>query len=183
MNNRYSWLIKVIGGGVLAVVLTVCYFGSWDSKAEAKSGSLKERDVMPGAVFQVEVEGRWSGIFQTCSGIGSENEPIEQKIADKGGPGRVAKVPGRLRWHDITLTRGLTGDTKLWAWRQEVVVGKVAGARAKCTITLMNRDGKPAAVWELDSAWPINLTIGTQGGNNVVTEEVVITHEGVTRRQ
>jgi phage tail-like protein len=188
MNSRYSWPVKLVCGGLLAVVLSVCYLGSWDSKADAKSASgRREQDVMPGAFFQVEVEGRWSGIFKTCAGIGSENESAEAKTADKGekgGPtGSIMKVPGRLRWHDITLTRGLTGDTKLWSWRQEVVVGKVAGARQKCTITLMNQDGKAVAVWELANAWPINLTIGTKGGNEVVTEEVVIAHEGVTRKQ
>jgi phage tail-like protein len=182
MNNRYSWPVKLIGGGILAVVLSVCYFGSWDSKAQAKSVAGRERDVMPGAVFQVEVEGRWSGVFKTCSGIGSDSEVIESKAAGKGGQPIINKVPGRLRWHDITLTRGLTGDTKLWAWRQEVVVGKVAGARQKCTITLMSRDGKPVAVWELADAWPSDLTIGTKGDSDVVTEEVTIVHEGVTRR-
>ncbi len=186
MNNRYSWPVKLICGGILAVVLSVCYFGSWDSKADAKATSSgRERDVMPGAFFQVEVEGRWSGIFKTCSGIGSNNELFEQKVGagDKGGQGNVMKVPARLHWHDITLTRGLTGDTKLWAWRQEVVVGKVAGARQKCTVTLMNQEGKPVAVWELTNAWPIDLTIGMKGSNELVTEEVTITHEGVTRKQ
>ena len=62
MNNRYSWPVKLICGGILAVVLSVCYFGSWDSKAEAKSAG-KQRDAMTGVFFQVEVEGRWSGVF------------------------------------------------------------------------------------------------------------------------
>jgi hypothetical protein len=125
MNSRYSWPVKLICGGILVVALSVCYFGPWDSKADAKAASSgRERDVMPGAFFQVEVEGRWSGMFKTCSGIGSDNEVIESKVAGKGGQAIVNKIPGRLRWHDITLTRGLTGDTKLWAWRQEVVVGK-----------------------------------------------------------
>jgi len=184
MNNRYSWLVKLVCGGLLAVVLSVCYLGAWGSKAEAKATSPgRERDVMPGAFFQVEVEGRWSGVFNTCSGIGSNNELIERKVADKTGGANVVKVPGRLMWHDIVLSRGLTSDTKLWAWRQEVVVGKVAGARQKCTITMMSREGKPVAVWELTGAWPTDLTIGTKGGNEAVTEEVTITHEGVTRRQ
>jgi phage tail-like protein len=92
-------------------------------------------------------------------------------------------MPGRLHWHDITLTRGLTSDTKLWAWRQEVVVGKIAGARQRCTITLMSQEGKPVAAWELTDAWPLDLKIGTTGDNNLVTEEVTIAHEGVTRKQ
>ncbi len=182
MNNRYSWPVKLVCGGLLAVVLSVCYFGVCDSQAAAKSGSLKERDVMPGAVFRVEVEGRWSGTFKTCSGIGSAHEVFEQKLASDKGREIVKKVPARLRWHDVTLARGLTGDTKLWSWREEVVVGKIEGARQKCTITMMNRDGKPVAVWELANSWPTNLKIGTSADNDAVIEEVTITHEGVTRR-
>ena len=184
MNNRYSWLVKLSGGGVLAVILSVCYFGVCDLKAAAKSSSAKARtDVMAGTFFQVEVEGRWSGTFNTCSAIGSVHEIIEHKVASDKGKEIVRKVAGRLRWHDVTLTRGLTGDTKLWSWREEVVVGKIEGARQKCTITLMGRDGKPVAVWELANAWPTNLKIGTSADGDAVTEEVTITHEGVTRRQ
>ncbi len=188
MNSRYSWPVKLVCGGILAVILSVCYFGSWDSTAQAKSKSGQARgDALVGVFFQVEVEGRWSGTFRSCTGIGSSNDTVESKAADKGEKGGLAgtimKIPGRLHWHDITLTRGLTGDTKLWSWRQEVVVGKVAGARQKCTITLMNQEGKVIAVWELANAWPTNLTIGAKGDNNLVTEEVTITHEGVTRKQ
>ena len=105
-------------------------------------------------------------------------------MGDERGAGEWStRCPAGCSWHDVTLTRGLTGDTKLWAWRQEVVVGKVAGARQKCTITLMSQEGKPVAVWELANAWPTDLTIGTKGDNDVVTEEVTITHEGVTRKQ
>ncbi|MCL5279499.1 MAG: phage tail protein [Planctomycetes bacterium] len=180
MNNRYSWLVKLVCGGLLAAILSVCYLGSWGSMAQAR---MMQREPLVGAIFQVEVEGRWGGRFNTCSGIGSNNETVENKMTDKTGQAIVAKVPGRLHLHDITLSRGLTGDMKLWAWRQEVVVGKVAGARQKCTITMMSPEGKPVAVWELANAWPIDLTIGTKGDTNMVTEEVTIAHEGVTRRQ
>lgn len=183
MNNRYSWLVKLLCGGVLAVVLSVCYFGSWDSNAQAKSTGTKQRDPLGGVFFQVEVEGRWSGVFRTCSGIGSKNDAVEYKAGDKTGGSQVMKSPGRLLWHDVVLRRGLTSDTKLWAWRQEVVVGKVAGAKQKCTITMMGPDGKPVAVWELTGAWPLDLRIGTTDDDTTVIEEVTITHEGVTRRQ
>ena len=179
MNSRYSWPVKLICGGILAVVLSVCYFGSWDSEAQAKS----KQESPVGAVFQVEVAGRWSGFFKTCTGIGSNNDAVEAKMMGKGGQAIINKRPGLLHWHNITLTRALTSDTKLWAWRQEVVVGKVAGAQQKCTITLMDQGGKPVAVWELADAWPADLTVGTTGDTNIVTEEVTIAHEGVTRRQ
>ena len=183
MKNLYSWPVKLICGGILTVVLSVCYLDSWDSKADAKSAGGGQRDPLVGVYFQVEVEGRWSGVFKTCTGIGSNNDPVEVKMAGKSGQSIVSKRPGVLHWHNITLTRALTSDTKLWAWRQDVVVGKVAGAQQKCTITLMSQEGKPVAVWELADAWPADLTIGSTGDTNMVTEVVTIAHEGATRRQ
>jgi phage tail-like protein len=183
MNNRYSWPVKLLCGGALLLTLAVFSSSPWNSsKADAKSAP-GARDALGGVRFQVEVEGRWSGVFTTCSGIGSENELVEYKTAEKGGQANVMKAPGRLRLHDIVLTRPLTSDTKVWSWREEVVVGKVAGARQRCTITMFSPDGKPAAVWELAKAWPINLTEGTEVGGTAVVEQVTITCEGVTRKQ
>ena len=47
----------------------------------------------------------------------------------------------------------------------------------------MSQEGKPVAVWELADAWPINPAIGGKGDSKMVTEEVVLAHEGVTRKQ
>jgi phage tail-like protein len=184
MNTRYSWPVKLVCGGGLLLTLLVCSTGSWGPKADAKSAASKmEREIVGRVFFQVEVEGRWSGTFTTCSGLGSESEIVENKVADKGGQETVRKIPGRLRWHDITLTRALTSDRKLWDWRQEVVVGKVAGARQKCTITMVGAEGKPAAVWELTNAWPTDLTEGLKEAGDTMVEQVTIAHEGVMRRQ
>jgi phage tail-like protein len=186
MSNRHSWPAKLVCGGVLAGVLSVCYFGSWDSQAGAGTAYGKQKDPLATAWFQVQVEGRFSGAFAGCSGMGSENEAVEHKMADKAGREIIQKIPGRLRWHDVTLTRAVTDDTKLWSWRQEVVVGKVAGARQKCTITMFHQEAKPVAVWELANAWPTDLKVipAPGGGANApMVEEVTITHEGVTRKQ
>ena len=185
MSNRYSWPVKLVCGGILAGVLSACYFGPWGSPAGAGTAYGKQqRDPLVTAWFQVQVEGRFSGAFAGCSGLGSENEIIEQKMADKEGREIVKKVPGRLRWHDVILTRALTDDSKVWSWRQEVVVGKVAGARQKCTITMLNQEGKTIAVWELANAWPSDLKItpGAAGSNSAMIEEVTIAHEGATRK-
>jgi phage tail-like protein len=181
-NNQYSWPIKLVCGGGLLLALLVSSGGSGGSKADAKSTGMK-LDAVGRFFFQVEVEGRWSGVFNACSGIGSENEVVEHKMGDKSGREIVQKIPGRLRWHDVTLTRALTSDRKLWEWRQEVVVGKVAGARQKCMITMMGADGKPVAVWELADAWPADLTEGVKEAGDTMIEQVTIAHEGVTRKQ
>jgi phage tail-like protein len=181
-NKQYSWPVKLVCGGGLLLALLVYSCGFGGSKAGAQSAATKS-ETAGRLIFQVEVEGRWSGTFSTCSGLGSENEVVEEKATDKGGQQITKKIPGRLRWHDVTLTRALTSDRKVWEWRQEVVVGKVAGARQKCTITMMGVDGKPVAAWELTNAWPTDLTEGVKEAGATVTEQVTIAHEGVTRKQ
>jgi phage tail-like protein len=195
MNNRYSWPVKLVLGGLLAATLSACYFGFWDSKADAKGA---QGDPLVTAWFSVQVEGKASGAFASCAGIGSANEAVEAraaavragevrgadvKPASPKGIESIGKNPGPLHWHDVVLTRGMTEDRKFWDWRQEVVTGKIASARQKCTITMFNQEGKTIAIWELANAWPISLTIGAKGGNSMVTEEVVLAHEGVTRKQ
>jgi len=182
MNRQYSWPVKWVCGSVVLLVLLVCSSGSPGARVEARAAATKGREFAGRAVFQVEVEGRWNAVFNTCSGLGSASEVAETKMGDKGGQA-IMKIPGRLRWHDVTLERPLTSDRKVWEWRQEVTVGKAAGARQKCTITMMGPEGKPLAVWELSNAWPLDLTEGMEEGSDTMIEQVRITHEGVTRRQ
>jgi phage tail-like protein len=182
MNDRYSWLKKLAFAGALVAVLLVYQAGS--SGTRSGTASAKMADRLAGRVFfQVEVEGEATGMFNSCSGIGSGNEVIESKTADAKGGAAVMKVPGRLKWSDVTLSRGLTTDPKFWDWRQKVVDGKMKEARKKCTIRMMDPEGKAAIVWELNNAWPASLIIDAKGGNEPATEELVITHEGVSRKQ
>jgi hypothetical protein len=48
---------------------------------------------------------------------------------------------------------------------------------------MFGADGKPAAVWELVNAWPVDLTEGMKEGGDAMIEQVTIAHEGVMRRQ
>ena len=45
----------------------------------------------------------------------------------------IKKIPGNLKFNDITLKRGVDADNGLWQWRQQVVDGKVKEARCDGT--------------------------------------------------
>ena len=180
MNSRYSWPVKLACGSALVLVLLVCYSGSLGSRAEASLSTTRlATSPLTGVSYQVAVEGRWSGSFTAFSGIGSGSDVVEQKT----GETTVTRTPGKLQWHNVTLNRSLSSDRKLWEWRQEVVVGKVAGARARCTITMMGAEGRPVAVWELNSAWPCDLTAGVKTAGGGVIEEVTIAYDSMVRTQ
>lgn len=147
--------------------------------------STTNEDPLLGFNFALELEGKMAGYFTECSGIGSENEIVEHKVVDKSGREIIRKIPGRLKWQDVTLKRGITSDMQIWQWRDKVVNGKMSDARTNATITMLNRSYEPVATWHLTNAWPSKVS-GPQlkaDDNNFGVEEVTIVHEGIYREQ
>jgi len=133
--------------------------------------------------YAIDISGVVKGYFTECSGIGSENEVIEHKIVDENGHELVQKIPGRLKWENITLKRGITSSMDIWSWREQVVQGKVDEARKNGTITMFDQSLKPVAKWDFERAWPVKVSGPTvkSDSNEFGIEELVITHEGLTR--
>ena len=140
-------------------------------------------DPLIGFNFMLELEGAAAGYFTECSGVGSENEVIEHKVVNKQGQEIVRKIPGRLKWQDISLKRGITSDLEIWEWRQTVVEGKLADARKNITITMMDRTYEPVAAWHFTNAWPSKVTGPAlkADSNEFGVEELTIVHEGMYR--
>ncbi len=133
--------------------------------------------------WEVEFGGKIKGYFTECSGLGSETEVTEHKITSKGDKEAVRKVPGRLKWGDITLKRGLTTNMDIWEWRYLVEQGKIDQARTSGSILMYDQTGVLVAQWDVDAAWPSKLTgpsLNTES-SAVGVEEVTIVHEGIKR--
>jgi phage tail-like protein len=142
-------------------------------------------DPLLGFNFMLELEGALAGYFTECSGIGSEHEIVEQKVVDKQGHEIVRKIPGRMKWQDISLKRGITSDLKIWEWRDQLVQGKSKDARKNITITMLSRDYKPVAVWHFANAWPSKVSGPSlkSDSNEFGVEELTIVHEGMYREK
>jgi phage tail-like protein len=142
-------------------------------------------DPLLGFNFMLELEGAIAGYFSECSGIGSEHEVVEQKVVDKQGHEIVRKLPGRVKYTDVSLKRGITSDLKIWEWRNMALQGKMKEARKNCTITMLNREYKPVAVWHFVNAWPSKVTGPAlkSDSNDIGVEEVTIVHEGLYREK
>jgi phage tail-like protein len=140
-------------------------------------------DPLLGFNFMLQLEGKVAGYFTECSGIGSEHEVIEHKVVDEQGHEIVRKIPGRLKWQDVSLKRGITSDLEIWTWRQNAVEGKLSDARKNCTITMMSRDYAPVAVWHFHNAWPSKVSGPNlkADSNEFGVEELTIVHEGMWR--
>ena len=151
--------------------------------ATGDRGDSHFADPLLGFNFQLKIEGKVAGYFTECSGIGSEHEIVEHKVVDDSGHEIVRKIPGRLKWGDVTLKRGITQDLEIWKWRDLIVKGDLKGSRTAATITMFSRDYKPVAIWHFANAWPSKVSGPSlkADGNDIGVEELTIVHEGMYR--
>ena len=119
---------------------------------------MAERDPLVGFQYLIEVSGIISGYFTECSGLGSETELIEHKIINEKGNEEIRMLPGRLKWEQIKLKRGITDELDIWDWRKLVVEGKMEDARMNGSIIMLNQQLEPVAQWDFERGWPLKVT-------------------------
>lgn len=148
-------------------------------------GSGKDSDPLIGFNFCLEIEGKLAGYFTECNGIGSEHDIIEHKVVDGNGHEIIRKIPGRIKYTDVTLKRGITADMQIWDWRKQVEQGKMDDARTNCSIIMLDREYQDVARWNFVNAWPSKVTGPSlkADSNEFGIEELTIVHEGMEREQ
>ncbi|WP_329311146.1 phage tail protein [Streptomyces sp. NBC_01262] len=118
--------------------------------------------------FSVELDGITRAGFRECSGLESSQNAAEYR---EGTDANLAprKIPGLNTYGDITLSRGLTNDSKLWEWRQKVMKGTVE--RHNVSITLLDQQGSPRVTWNLFECWPKSWSGPTL---NATSDEIAV---------
>ncbi|MGE0885934.1 MAG: phage tail protein [Blastocatellales bacterium] len=144
---------------------------------------MQDKDPVVSSWFGVEFQGQVVGAFRECTGMGSENEVVEYKASGPKGEFVIKKVPGRMKWNNITLKRGITDAMDMWKWRKMIEDGEIDNARKNGSIVMYNQAGQEVARWDFVNAWPSKLSGPTANANNneVGIEELEITHEGYKR--
>ncbi len=149
----------------------------------ATSVDTAREDPLVGFHFAVEVQGQVTGYFSEVSGLGSEQEVIEHKVVNEKGVEVVMKIPGRLKWENIVLKRGITSDMQIWDWRKKVEDGDVNGARSDGSVTMYDQALTAVARWEFKRAWPVKVTGPSvkSDSNEIGIEELTLAHEYISR--
>jgi phage tail-like protein len=147
--------------------------------------SGRESDPLLSFNFGLELQGALAGLFTEIGGVGSENEIIEHKVVDEKGHEFVQKIPGRLKFTDITLKRGVTDKMDVWDWRRNVEEGKMKDARKNGSIVMYDRDYKALARWNFTNGWPSKVSGPNfkADSNEFAIEEMTIVHEGIIREK
>jgi phage tail-like protein len=133
--------------------------------------------------FALEVQGTVTGYFTEVSGLGSETETTEHLVVGSSGQQVVKKVPGRLKWDDMTFKRGITSNMDIWTWRKQVEEGDVLGARKNGSVIMYDQTGTEVARWNFENAWPSKVS-GPQPKSDdsaIGVEELVVVHEYTVR--
>jgi phage tail-like protein len=123
-------------------------------------------------------------LFTEVNGISKEFEIAEHKIVTAKGQEVVRKIPGRSKWGQLTLKRGITGELDVYQWREQVELGNVAKARVNGTIHMLDMaSDKVVAEWTVTAAWPSKISGPNfkADGNEVATEELTVVYEDIDR--
>ncbi len=172
-TNRiiFVWL------GTLSVGLILLF-------AVLPADAQSQEDPLVNFSFGLDCNGQMIGFFTSVSGIGSESEVVEHKVVDNKGNEIIRKIPGRLRWLDITLKRGITSSLEIWQWRQLVNDGDIYAARKNCSIIMLDQAAQAVARWNFINVWPVRVSGPVvNSSSELMLEELVLVHEGMEREQ
>ena len=135
-----------------------------------------------GSQFALELDGLEVGRFTGCSGLSVEFEVVEQKYVDElTGTPRSHKRPGRVKYGDVTLKRGLSKSKTLTDWAQKVVDGAVEYKTG--SIVIYNAADKEVDRWNFTNAWPSKWSASdlSADSDDVMIEEVTLSHDYLAR--
>jgi len=141
--------------------------------------ALPDLDTSVGHSFGLEVDGIMIKQISEVSGLKMEQDVIELKQNTADGKYIIKKLPGRPKAGEVTLSRGLTGDTSFEKWVKDAHFGKMGDARKGGAIIVFDYEGNAIKRYKLTNAWPKSLEIGSlkAGDTSVLTEKIVITYE------
>jgi phage tail-like protein len=131
--------------------------------------------------FKVEIDGIVRAAFHEASGLDSTVAVIEHR---EGGENlTLRKLPGQVKYTNISLKWGMTDDTDLYQWHRQWVDGDPAATRRNGSIVLLDRQGQEKARWNFFNAWPTHWTgpSFSAEANDIAIEALELAHEGLAR--
>lgn len=93
---------------------------------------------------------------------------------------QVRKLPGLVRYDNLTLKRGIVGSLLLYQWMDAVRTG-TADSRRTVVLQLLNEDREVVWTWRVLRAFPMKYVGPSLNatGSDIAIEELVLCHEGL----
>jgi phage tail-like protein len=125
--------------------------------------------------FTVDAPGLNIGRFAECSGLGVEYSIVEYQ---EGGQNAFThKLRGPLRYRNLLLKRGVTGEEALLRWFAQT---QDLQQRPTISVSLIGPDGQAVRRWHFERAFPVRWTGPSlnAASNAIADEELEIAHRG-----
>ena len=132
--------------------------------------------------YHIEIQGVTFAQFQKVDGLSVEIQTIEHRENKLKGLPIMRKLPGHVKYADITLSRGKVGDKAFFDWIQQVQDGKISQARKSGSVVLFDLEHGELQRFNFENGWPSKVNLGSlsAAGNEVLLENVTIVHERLT---
>lgn len=141
-------------------------------------------DPSPSFRFHVEIQGIEVARFSECSGLDFETETFDYK--EGGLNSHVHRFPGRWKFNNLTLKKGIASDGNiLWEWVEDMVKNANTGEFTTHTVTVILYDlkGEQALrTWTFQDAYPMKWSASslTAEQNAIAIETLVLAHQGMS---
>lgn len=126
--------------------------------------------------FVLEIPGLAIGAFSELTGLAVERDVLE--YAEGGVNDFVHRLPGRLKYPNIVLKRGITNQNALQSWFFD---SQTKAQQRNVTIKLVDTTGTKQRMWVFEQAFPVKWKGPTlnAGSDSPATEELEIAHQGM----
>lgn len=122
--------------------------------------------------FKVEVIGMTAQNDTRFSDVGGLAVEIATEEAAEGGENRfVQKYPGRLKYPELVLKRGLLVKSEVFDWIRQCLESDEITPK-NLDVKLLNEQHEPLVTWHVANAYPTKWAISdlSATGNTVVVE-------------
>ena len=143
-----------------------------------------KHDPFLGFRFRVEIDGADHAAYSKVGPLEEESEVVEWRDGDS--PPHMNKMPGLVKFGDITLEEGLCPDDFIRIWRNSVhtLFGNAKPSpefRKNMLIKLQDpRTGTVLKTWAVYDCWPSKYAVAefSSESSDVALETATITNEG-----
>ncbi|HKJ78301.1 MAG TPA: phage tail protein [Prolixibacteraceae bacterium] len=113
--------------------------------------------------------------FQSVSGLTAERET--EQVAEGGENRFKHQLPGRTRYSNIILKRGLKVNSGLVKWCREALLDFNI-VPTDLTIILLNEEHEPLQTWNVVHAWPVKWEVSDFNAeeNRISVETIELTY-------
>jgi len=132
--------------------------------------------------FILEIDGVSQAGFREATIPDISSEAIEYREGNEAPT--VRKIPGLIKYGNISLKWGITDSTDMYDWYKEAILdSKFNDARKNISILLLDELGGEVNRWNFVNCWPTkyNAPDTNATANEVAIEEMEIVNEGMIR--